>query len=122
MTETMVRFFIGDAEIEWCEWQTKTTFPDGSVCLASHDELPDQQPTAEAIRAPSVHAMNRTHDLAHSMLSQCLWDSPSATLMAHANGQVYPLWRQEEAMVLAFQAWAFAAGIDLVHLARVRFG
>lgn len=90
-----------------------TTYMAGYKVVALHAEQPGQAETAQRIGAPSVREMNRTHDLVHSLVARALGLDYSPTLLAVAKGEVYPYWEAEEAAVLAVQAWAFAADIDL---------
>jgi hypothetical protein len=57
------------------------------------------------------------------MLAHALGMPYSPTLKGLVSGlERYPHWREEEAAVLAFQTWAFSAGIDLVEVAKMQFG
>jgi hypothetical protein len=58
--------------------------------------------------------MSRDHELAHHLLARALGLPHSPTLYGVASGQEWPHWRLEEAAVLALQAYALAAGADIV--------
>jgi hypothetical protein len=62
-------------------------------------------------------AMSREHEIAHSILAAVLGLKESPTLAGVAAERFWPFWDKEEAAVLAFQAYARAAGIDLVEVA-----
>lgn len=93
---------------------TATHFADGSVTEADHAAQPGQAKTAASIGYSSAEAMNREHDLAHSLLAHWLGLDYSPTLHAVANGQRSAIWEAEESAVLALQRFARAAGVDLV--------
>lgn len=62
--------------------------------------------------------MNRTHDLAHTILAAALGLPASPTLSAMAGGRKHwPYWWREEQAVLALQGYAAAAGVDLEEVA-----
>jgi hypothetical protein len=118
-----VKLAIGSCAVTIAESETITSFKGGGLTAAFHEERTGQAATASSIGAPSVRDMNRTHDLAHAMLANAMGFPYSPTLRALATyGERYRYWREEEAAVLAFQTWAFAAGIDLVEVAKVQFG
>lgn len=96
---------------------TMTMFPDGTSVYADHEEQPGQAETAAGL-GMSVEEMNRTHDIAHALLADALGLANSPTLRAIAAGSHWPHHRAEEAAVLAFQAYAKAAGVDLAEVAK----
>lgn len=64
--------------------------------------------------ASDTAAMSRDHELGHHLLAHWLGLPHSPTLRAVADGNLnHPLWRYEEAAVLALQAFAMAQGIRL---------
>jgi hypothetical protein len=62
-------------------------------------------------------AMSREHEVCHSLLAAWLGLPESPTLRGVADGSFWPHWHLEEAAVLAIQAFARAAGVDLVEVA-----
>lgn len=107
---------IGRVCVEVGERYTVTTFPDGRQLVADHAEQPGQAATAARLGYPSAEAMNRDHDLAHSLLAHWLGLECSPTLHAVASGNRYPLSALEEDAVFAIQRFARAAGINLARL------
>lgn len=97
---------------------TVTRFADGSMAHANHEAQPGQTERAAELDYPSAEAMNREHDLAHSLLAHWLGLDYSPTLHAVANGQRSAIWEAEESAVLALQRFARAAGVDLVKRAQ----
>jgi hypothetical protein len=57
--------------------------------------------------------MSRQHELGHHLLARALGLPHSPTLHGVASGQEWPQWRLEEGAVLALQAFALAAGVDI---------
>lgn len=62
-------------------------------------------------------AMSREHELGHAILATMLGLPESPTLRGVADGNYWPNWREEEAAVLALQAYARAAGVGLEDIA-----
>lgn len=119
----MIRLQIGEALVLIDGNETRTVFASGAESIAHHMPQLDQSITARRIGAPSVEAMNRTHDLAHSLVARALGLPASPTLLSMAEGWPrYPHWRAEENAAFALQTWAFATGVDLVQTARAQFG
>ncbi len=96
---------------------TMTMFPDGLTVHADHAEQPGQAETA-ARMGLTVSEMNRTHDLIHAMLAEFLGLPHSPTIRGLATGRHWPHHKAEEAAVLAVQAYAKAAGVDLAKVAK----
>lgn len=115
---TITRLTIGQNDIDIGPASTLTRFADGSTAYADHAAQPGQAERAAEIGYPSAEAMNREHDLTHSLLAHWLGLDYSPTLYAVANGQRSAIWQAEESAVLAIQQFARAAGVDLVKLAR----
>lgn len=103
--------------------ETRTIFASGAEALAHHMPQLNQSITARRIGAPSVEEMNRTHDLAHSLVAHALGLPASPTLLSVAEGWPrYQHWRAEENAAFALQTWAFETGVDLVETAKAQFG
>jgi hypothetical protein len=115
---TITGFTIGQNYIISGSTRTITRFADGSIAYADHAVQPGQAERAAEIGYPSAEAMNREHNLTHSLLAHWLGLDYSPTLHAVANGQRSAIWQAEESAVLAIQQFARAAGVDLVKLAR----
>lgn len=104
---------LGEVDVTLVEGMTMTVLPNGVIVYGSHEVQPGQAETA-AEYGLEPEEMNRTHDLAHSLLAYWLGLRCSPSLQAAAEGQRYPHWREEEAAVLALQRFAKAANIDLL--------
>ena len=107
---------LGRATIEHDLSQTHTVFDDGAHVVALHAPQARQAETA-AQHGLTVCGMNRTHDLAHSLLAVMLGLPASPTLEAVARGERWPHWHREEAAVLCLQGYAAALGISLEDVA-----
>jgi hypothetical protein len=108
---------IGGTTVLVTDEGTLTVMPDGVTAHARHGEQPGQKETAGGL-GMTVAEMNRTHDLTHSLLAGWLGLPCSPTLHGIATDATYEHWQREEAAVLAIQAFAKAAGVDLMALAR----
>jgi hypothetical protein len=108
---------LGSVVVSVRDGLTTTRFADGRVCHAHHTEQPGQADKALELGYPSAEAMNREHDLTHSLLAWWLGLACSPTLYGMATGIVARRWREEEAAVLAVQRYARAMGVDLVEVA-----
>jgi hypothetical protein len=115
-----VTLVFGEVRMQIASGYSMTTFPDGVVLVARHDDVAQlgQASTAHALGYASVEAMNRDHDLLHLLLAHWLGQTTSGTLDAVAHDTVYPHVALEEAAVLAIQALCVAVGIDPLDLAR----
>lgn len=108
---------FGATTVHHEEDHTLTVFDGGGEVRGDHAPQPGQDETA-AQYGVSVEAMNRTHDLAHSILAAALGLPASPTLSAMAGGgKHWPHWWREEQAVLALQGYAAAAGVDLEKVA-----
>lgn len=108
---------LGAVAVTVDEAYTTTVFADGSQVVASHAPQPGQQETATALGL-TVSEMNRSHDLAHSLLAHWLGLPCSPTIYGVATKNYYPLHYIEEEAALALQKFAAAVGVDLVELAK----
>lgn len=108
---------LGNVTVEVTDEQTVTTFENGAQLVAHHAEQPGQDKTAQEYGL-TVEQMNRTHDLAHSLLAHWLGLPASPTLQAVAEQRRDPNWWIEERAVLALQSFAAAVGVDLVERAK----
>lgn len=102
---------IGNFVVTMNDGWSITSLPSGEIVDALHALQPGQEEIAKEL-GMSVEEMNRTHDLTHALL--CHWlglqTSPALTEGGH-------LGDLEEGAVLAIQAFAKAAGADLVAVA-----
>ncbi len=120
MSETVYK--LGDSTVTHMDDYTVTSFPDGTRVVSEHGYNPEQQKTADDHQM-TVEEMNRGHDLAHSLLADLLGLPASPTLKAVAGRPYTPYyewWWVEERAVLALQAYAKVAGVDLGALAAKR--
>ena len=115
MTET---FRFGEVTVDITKGLTLTRLPDGAIVPAEHREQPGQADIAEGLGYPNAVAMNEQHDLLHSLIAHWLGMDASPTLKGVASGKHYPHWREEENAVFAIAAYANAAGVDLMEVAR----
>lgn len=113
----MKTFRLGECRIDLMDGYTRTRFADGRRCLAEHREQPGQRELAASLGYASAVAMNIRHDLCHSLLAVFLGLPHSPTLRGVADGNFWPHHKLEEAAVLAVQAFANAAGVDLLKAA-----
>lgn len=113
----MLLFRLGATEVELHDGYTVTRFPDGCEVHARHDQQPGQDRLARSLGYARAQDMNIHHDLAHTLLSTMLGLPHSITLRGVADNNHWPGHHLEEAAVLALQAFANAAGIDLVKVA-----
>ncbi len=114
----MTPIHLGSTTVEIHRGYTVTRFADGAEEHALHGEQPGRAETARGLGYPHAEAMNADHDLAHSIVCHVLGMPWSPTLRAVADGKTHPLWQREEAAALAFQAFANAAGVPLIEVAR----
>jgi hypothetical protein len=114
----MQTFHFGEVTVTITEGLTMTRLPDGALVPAEHREQPGQTDIAEGLGYPTALAMNEQHDLIHSWLAHVLGMEASPTLKGVASGKHYKHWREEENAVFAIAAYANAAGIDLMEVAR----
>lgn len=94
--------------------QVRTIFPDGLVTYGLRN-LSNAQNVREAraqgytdlLDSNAVWRSLVYHELLHSIVAECLWNSPSRVLRTEAGGEFVPSWlRYEEEMIaLAIQAW-----------------
>jgi hypothetical protein len=110
-------FRLGECRVDLMDGYTRTRFADGRRCIAEHREQPGQRELAASLGYTSAAEMNRRHDLAHTVLSTWLGLPHSPTLRGVADGNFWPHHKLEEAAVLAVQAFAVAAGVDLLRVA-----
>ncbi len=108
---------FGSTEVRVTEKVTHTRFSDGAGLYASHLGQPGQEELARSLGYSDATAMNRHHDLTHSLLAHWLGLPHSPTLRGIADKNYWPHHKLEEAAVLAVQAYALAAGIDLIKVA-----
>lgn len=113
----MTRLQIGTTVVTIGDGETVTHFADGLTLSASHEEQSGQRETADRLGIP-VQQMNAEHDLVHSMLAAWLGLPHSPTLHGVATKNYFPAHTVEEQAVLGIQAFAHAAGVDLVELAK----
>ena len=115
-------FHLGAAVVALHAGYTLTRFPDGSEAHARHDDLAHlgQARMAADLGYADEVAMNREHDLLHSLLASWLGLPCSPALQAVARGVDAPMGWIEEATVLALQRFAVSQGVDVVALARQR--
>lgn len=99
---------------------TITEFPGHGFVLAYPQDTPAyRQRAREHGYGRETAAMSRDHELCHSLLSHWLGLPRSAALFSVAVGEnAGRLGQLEETAVMAVQALAKAAGVDLVQLAR----
>lgn len=114
----MCCFRFGTNAVEVHDGYTVTKLADGREVHARHDEQPGQSDLARDLGYASAEAMNRHHDLMHTLLCHWLGLPHSITLRAVADGMEFEHWREEEAAVLAIQSFANRVGIDLMRVAR----
>lgn len=108
---------MGRLTVEVRDGYTLTRFPCGAELVASHAVQDGQAETAARCGYESAEALNREHDLTHSLLAHWLGLPWSPTLHDVAIGvRVNELHFVEEDAVLAVQRFARAMGVDLVKL------
>ena len=108
----MTVYRIGATTVHHEDGRTRTVFDSGGEVRGDHAPQPGQEETA-ARYGLTVEAMNRTHDLAHTILAAALGLPASPTLSAMPTGKHWSQWWREEQAVLALQGYAAAAGVDL---------
>jgi len=110
---------LGTVTVTTHDGYTVTRFADGREVHAHHAEQPGQAETAKGLGYRDATAMNRDHDLTHSLLAYWLGLPCSPTLRDVASGapatEIHYL---EEAAVLAIQRFANATGVSLLEVAR----
>jgi hypothetical protein len=112
-----MRFKFGAVSVDIGPDATTTTFPDGQSITGDHREQPGQRLTALEIGYPSAEALNRDHDLSHSLLACIMGLEFSPTLFGIATGRQYEHWHAEEAAVLGFQEFCNAVGVRIEDIA-----
>jgi hypothetical protein len=105
---------LAGAEIELHDTgYTVTRYPEGEVPAIPQD-TDEYRARAESLGYGSDTArMSREHELAHHITAALLGLPCSPTMMGQAIGKHAVCWRQEEAAVLALQAFARCVGVDL---------
>lgn len=111
-----VTYRLGDALVEIGSDAVVTTFADGASVSAAIAEQPGQAEIAARLGI-TVAAMNRGHDLAHSLLAVLLGLRASPTLHAVAHGRTWPQWWVEEHAVLGLQHLASVLGLSIEDIA-----
>jgi len=107
---------LGSTTVNATDAGTAIAIDDVGAVYASLDEQPGQAEIAAKI-GMTPRAMNRGHDVAHVLLAHLLRQRHSPGLAVAARGERgRPVDGLEEAAVLAIQAYAHAAGIDLVRV------
>ena len=105
---------------------TETRFPDGTRVPAYPSGLPEQAQMSRRLGyGADVMRMCREHEVLHTWLCELfgLPYSPTLWAVAHDNaGGCAPDWaqREEEALVLSFQAYLNGAAAELEHLQSLR--
>jgi hypothetical protein len=112
-------FQLGSVTVELHNGWSVTRFADGLEVHAHHAEQPGQAATALSLGYSDPIAMNKEHDLAHSLL--CYWlglpCSPTLRDVATDNPASEIHFHEEQA-VLALTRFANAVGVSLVEVAR----
>jgi hypothetical protein len=105
MPDLLHTFVLGTVTVLLYEGYTITRFADGLELCARHDDVAQvgQEETALRLGYDSVPAMNRDHDLLHSLLAVWLGHGASPTLRARAEGRTWHFAAIEEEAVLALQ-------------------
>jgi hypothetical protein len=112
-----MRARLGDVTVAIEDGRTLTAFGDGRYLVADHHEQDGQAETAAAL-GMTVEEMNRSHDLAHSLISFWLGLRFSPTLHDVAcDRKANHIHDLEEDAVKALQRFAKAMGVDLVKVA-----
>jgi hypothetical protein len=116
----MIPLRFGDVSVEIHNGYTVTRFPNGKELHAAHAPQPGQEKTAlELGYGDDIEAMNRDHDMLHSMLCYMLGLKCSVTLRNVAMKlPTEDVQFHEEEAVLAVQRFAKLMGIDLMLIAR----
>ena len=113
------RFALGTTVVELYDGYTVTRFMDGTHLNARHDDCRNlgQATTAQELGYPSVPAMNRDHDLVHTLLPLWLGLAYSPTLWGIAHATPWPQHWREEIAVLGIQGLLVALGLDAATIA-----
>lgn len=105
---------LAGADIELTDTPlTVTRYPEGEVPAYPQSTDGYKARARELGYGADTAAMSRGHELGHHILAALLGLPCSPTMMSLAIGKHATCWRQEEAAVLALQAYARAVGIDL---------
>ncbi|MBP0440674.1 hypothetical protein [Tianweitania sediminis] len=125
MTET---FRLADAAVTMePSGLSVTTFRDGGVVKAWPGDRQEDRARAVSLGyAQDVSqltwqhlvAMSRDHEASHHLLAHWLGLDRSPTLHGVSRNRYWPHWHREEAAALALQAFALAAGVDLLAILR----
>ena len=113
----MTAYRLGRATVMVGDPHVTTRFDDGGEVVAAVAPQPGQAEIAARLGI-TVEAMNRGHDLAHSVVAVMLGLDASPTLHAVAHGRRCPFWWREEGAVLELQALAATLGISIADIAR----
>lgn len=110
---------LGGAEIELHDdGLTVTRYSARAVVEAAAQDSDEYRRRAQELGYGTDTArMSRDHEISHSLLAHWLGRPASPTLIEIAHGRKWKHWRLEEAAVLALQAYAIAARVDLTALA-----
>lgn len=125
MTE---RLFLAGAEIEMLpSGMTTSTYGDGSFVKAWPGDSAEDRARAVSLGYATddasltwdhLVAMSRHHEAGHHMLAHFFGLPASPTLYGVAQRRYWPHWQREESAVLSIQAFALAAGVDLLTVTR----
>src|SRR6185312_3200388 len=98
---------------------TVTTLADGKRVPACPEDTDAYRQRARDLGyGDDTALMSREHEVAHSLLAALLGLDESPTMRGVADDDFWPYWHAEEAAVLGLQAFARAAGVDLIEAAR----
>jgi hypothetical protein len=110
--------FGATAVVLYDDGLTLTRLADGlEIPAVAQDDAAYLTRAGELGYGTDVETMSREHELGHSILAHLLGLPESPTLRGVADSRFWPHWRAEEAAVLALQAYARAAGVNLVDVA-----
>ncbi len=110
---------LGDTVIRlWGPDHTETV-----ICGLSVPASPNGDPAQAALAQElgygnDIALLCRDHEIAHTLVSHVLLDSPSPVLCSVAFGKDHPESWYEEGAALALQRWARHLGVSIVDVAR----
>lgn len=110
---------LAQADIEWDDGMTVSRYAEGEVAACPEDNENYRARAAALGYGGDTALMSREHEIGHHLLAHWLGLPRSPTMDGLLGpGPIYAHWRTEEAAVLAIQAFARIAGVDLTELAK----
>jgi hypothetical protein len=118
MTILTISLTLGETTVDLYRKGVDTVFRDGTDVWAQPRDDDEYRATAERLGYGSdTLRMCQDHELAHTVLAVLAGQPYSPTLWGVAHGHHWPYYHDEEAAVLAFQAYCLRLGAQIQNIA-----